>query len=143
MVRISNKKGMRGGGVPVHHAALCCCCCCPCCCLARYPAQPIIAHLLLSLVVMVVVAGLWVVVLGAGGASWQWWWWDGLCGLNEPNLGSGFGDVAHHIIYMGTCCSNWYDSTWAGSSKDKHTLLRPQEVGCLNLWKNKCFFAPN
>ena len=82
-------------------------------------------------------------VLGAGGASWWWWWWDGLCGLNKPNVKSSLGDMDHHVIDVGTCCSNWHECTWAGGSVVKHALLRTQEIRCSNLWKNKCFSAPN
>ena len=70
----------------------------------------------------------------------HWWWWlDGLCGLNKPNVGSGLGDMAHHVIQVGTCCSNRHDFMWAGGSAVKHALLWPQEVRCSNLQKNKFF----
>ena len=73
-----------------------------------------------------VVAGSWVMGLVAGGALWWWWWWwwwDGVFGLNEPNVGSGLGDMDHHVIQVGTCCSNWHDFTWAGGSAVKCALL--------------------
>ena len=101
MVGITHKKG-RGGGVPVHCAALRCRCC-PHRCPARYPAQPVITRSLWSWVVMVVVAGLWVVVVVVVVVGWVV--------LNEPNVGSSLGDMAHHVIQVGTCCSNWHDST--------------------------------
>ena len=120
-------KKERGGCIPVHRAALHRHRRCPRRCPARYPAQPVIACSLWSLVVMVVV----VVVVG-----WVVW-------VERNECVSGLGDVACHVIQVGTCCSNRHDFMWAGGSAVKHALLRPQEVGCLNLQKNKCFFAPN
>ena len=86
--------------------------------------------------------GSWCLVLvvhrggGGGGMGWVVW-------VERNKCGSGLGDVARHVIQVGTCCSNWHDFTWASGSAVKHALLQPQEVRCSNLQKNKSFFAPN
>ena len=72
--------------------------------------------------------------LGGGGLG---------CAVEQIECGKRFGDTAGHVILVGTCCSNQHDFTWASGSAVKRALLQPQEVGCLNLQKNKCFFAPN
>jgi hypothetical protein len=84
-------------------------------------------------------SGCWVVGRGA----WCWWCIMVVVGwvvwVEQNERGSSLGDMAHHMMQVGTCCSDRHDFTWAGGSAVKHALLQAQEVGCLNLWKNKCF----
>jgi hypothetical protein len=41
-------------------------------------------------------------VVGGVGNGVSWWWLWVVSWLNEPNMGSGLGDVSYHVINMGT-----------------------------------------
>ena len=100
---ISNKKRIGGGGrgIPVHHTALHC-------------------HLALIIALPITLPSpsspvhcchwwWWWWLLGLGCGAWCWWCIMVVvvvCGLNEPNVKSSLGDTAHHVIKVGTCCSN-------------------------------------
>jgi cytochrome c551/c552 len=50
-----------------------------------------------------------------------------------------FGDVACHVIDVGTCCPNLHNLAWAGSSVVKHRLIVTVKVECLNPQKDNLF----
>ena len=97
------------------------------CCPPLPVALPsLLSPIVIIVVVVVVVAGCCLVV---GDDGWCWWWCIvvvvGHAGgwLNKLNMGSSLGDVAHHMINVGTCCPNLHNYMWAGGSTVKQTLL--------------------
>jgi hypothetical protein len=60
---------------------------------------------------------------------------------NESNLGSSLGDVAHHVIDVGTCCPNLHDYMWAGGLAVKCALLQLQRPWVFKPTEKHMFFC--
>jgi hypothetical protein len=54
-----------------------------------------------------------------------------------------FGDVACHVISVGTCCPNLHCVLWTDSSAVKHDLYCDREGRAFESAKSQLFFAPN